>query len=305
MDTLFLALPGNETMARSLAGLLDSETGDLELRRFPDGETYVRIADDVAGRSVILVCTLDRPDGKLLPILFTADAARELGASDVGIVCPYLAYMRQDMRFEPGEAVTSASFARLLPSWLDWIVTVDPHLHRLSSLASVYKMPAAAVHAAPLVADWIREHIDCPLIVGPDSESAQWVAGVAEKAQAPYVVLEKVRRGDRDVEISMPEIGRWRHHTPVLVDDIVSTATTMVETLNHLRSAGLAPPVCIAVHAVLAGDAESALRGAGAADVVTCNTIAHPTNRIDVSAAISVALRKQLGGSGNASLEDT
>jgi len=82
------------------------------------------------------------------------------------------------------------------------------------------------MHAAPLISDWIRNEVKKPLLIGPDSESEQWVAAVARDAVAPHLVLQKVRHGDRDVEISVPEVARWRDHIPVLVDDIVSTGRT-------------------------------------------------------------------------------
>jgi ribose-phosphate pyrophosphokinase len=133
---------------------------------------------------------------------------------------------RQDRRFQPGEAVTSTYFAKILSSQIDWMVTVDPHLHRRSSLAEIYSIPTQVMHAAPLISDWIRNEVKKPLLIGPDSESEQWVAAVARDAVAPHLVLQKVRHGDRDVEISVPEVARWRDHIPVLVDDIVSTGRT-------------------------------------------------------------------------------
>src|SRR5690606_18318447 len=89
-----------------------------------------------------------------------------------------------------------------------------------------------------------------PLLVGPDSESGQWVSAVARAAGVPYIVLRKTRRGDHDVSVSVPDVERHRHRTPVLIDDIISTARTMIETVVHLKRAGLRPPVCIGVHAV-------------------------------------------------------
>jgi ribose-phosphate pyrophosphokinase len=103
-----------------------------------------------------MLCTLDHPNDKLLSLLFAAATARELKASPVGLVCPYLAYMRQDQRFKPGEAVTSRQVAHLLSDAFDWLVTVDPHLHRYSSLAEIYRVPARVIHAAPLVSQWTR-----------------------------------------------------------------------------------------------------------------------------------------------------
>ncbi|MDV3294813.1 MAG: ribose-phosphate pyrophosphokinase [Brachybacterium paraconglomeratum] len=295
MRPLLFALPGNEAQTVRLAGELGAEVGRTECRRFPDGETYVRLETPVSGRDVALVCTLDRPDDKLLPLAFLADAVRELGARRVGLVAPYLAYMRQDRRFRDGEAMTSASFARLLSRTVDWLVTVDPHLHRYAALSELYSIPSELVHAAPSVAAWIRRSIPRPLLVGPDVESGQWVRAVAELAGAPAIVLEKLRRGDRDVEVSVPEVGRWRERTPVLVDDIISTARTMIETVGHLRAAGLTPPVCIGVHAVFANDSYETLIAAGAAQVVTCDTIVHPSNRIAVSSALAQAVRRRLG----------
>ena len=292
MKPVVIGLPGNESMARALADHLDGDIGQLALRRFPDEETYVRITTPVAGREVILACTLHRPDDKLIPLLFLAATARDLGAASVGLVAPYLAYMRQDRRFQEGEGVTSTYFARIISAAVDWLVTVDPHLHRRSSLAEVYSVGTDLVHAAPHISEWIRANVPQPLLVGPDEESGQWVRAVAEGAGAPSVVLEKVRRGDRDVSVSVPDVERWRDRTPVLLDDIISTARTMIATVGHLARAGLRPPVCIGVHGVLAKRAYEELQSAGAARVVTCNTIPHPSNAIDLSRALAHGVRR-------------
>jgi ribose-phosphate pyrophosphokinase len=113
---------------------------------------------------------------------------------------------------------------------------------------------------------------------------------VAEEAGAPHTVLTKIRRGDREVEVSVPDVERWRDRTPVLVDDIVSTARTMIATLKHLSAAGARPATCIAVHGIFAGDAFGDLMAAGASRVVTCNTIPHESNAIDVTDALAAAL---------------
>jgi len=140
MKSLLFAMPGNENFADRLVAALGAELGAVETRCFPDGESYVRLA---------IVCTLDRPNNKTLLLLFTAHAAHDLGASSVGLVAPYLGYMRQDKRFRPGEAITSSAFGRLLSSSFDWIVTVDPHLHRWTSMSEIYSIPVGVCHAAP------------------------------------------------------------------------------------------------------------------------------------------------------------
>lgn len=293
MLPLLFPLPGNEALAASLGAALPAEVGVLTVRRFPDGETYVRVETPVENRMVVLVCTLDRPDEKLLPLVFAAATVRELGAKRIGLLAPYLAYMRQDRRFQAGEAISSQYFARLLSETVDWIVTVDPHLHRRASLGEIYSVPTTVLHAAPLVSGWIAERVQRPVLIGPDAESAQWVHAVAGAAGAPAVVLEKTRRGDRDVDIEVPDMERWRDHTPVLVDDIVSTARTMIETVGQLRHVGLVDPVCVVVHPVFAPGAYEELVAAGARDIVSCNTIPHASNRIDVTALLRSGLLEQ------------
>ncbi|GAB4365473.1 MAG: ribose-phosphate pyrophosphokinase [Kiloniellaceae bacterium] len=296
MRPLLVALEAEEPLARPLAAAFDAEIAQMSRRQFPDGESYLRYDTSPAGRSVVLLSSLDRPDGKFLPLVFAAATARELGAASVGLVAPYLAYMRQDKRFHSGEAVTSTLFARLLSQEIGWLVTVDPHLHRHSSLAEIYSVPAVAVHAAPLLAAWIRSNVERPLLIGPDSESAQWVGAVAEAAAAPHVVLEKVRHGDLDVEVSVPQVERWRTHVPVLVDDIVSSGRTLIETVGHLQRAGMQPPVCVAVHGLFAGDAYQDLIAAGAVRIVTTNTVHHQSNAIDVASLLAGAVQDAMGG---------
>jgi len=290
LKSVILALPGNEQLAAGLAAKLQTEVGRMTVRRFPDGESYVRIETPVDGRNVVLACGLHDPDTKILALLFAASTARELGAARVGLIAPYLAYMRQDKRFNEGESITSVHFAKLISRYIDWLVTVDPHLHRRTSLGDIYSVPSIVVHAAPLLSHWIRGNVEAPILIGPDSESEQWVSEVARGVDAPYLVLEKTRRGDRDVSVTIPEIGAHRARTPVLVDDIISTAHTMMAAVRHLTGLGLAAPVCVGIHAVFAGNAHAELLSAGAAHVVTANTIPHPSNAIDVTQAIADAL---------------
>ncbi len=294
--------PGQEGLARKLAdGMVANDmvatSGEMLLRRFPDGETYVRLDSPVDGHRVILACGLDHPDDRAMGLLFAAATARELGATQVGIVAPYLGYMRQDARFQPGEAVTSRHVARMLSQHADWLLTVDPHLHRYRSLDEIYSIPSVVVPAAPVIAAWITANVARPLLVGPDVESEQWVAEVARLAGAPHVVMTKTRHGDREVEIARSDFSAWGDRTPVLVDDIISTARTMVAAAKRLVEAGLQKPVCIGVHALFAPDA-LALLETGAAHVATCNTIAHVTNAIDmapamIDAVVEVLRRKQ------------
>jgi len=286
---LILPLPGNETFARHLAEAGGWELGQLETRRFPDGETYVRVLSDVADRSVDLVCTLARPDDGFLCLLFAADAVRSLGARQVTLVAPYLSYMRQDRRFLSGEALTSKTFARLISSTFDRLVTVDPHLHRYPSLSALYTIPTETLHAAPLLADWIAAEVQTPLIIGPDEESEQWVSAIATRIGAPYAVLRKIRHGDRSVDVELPDLSQWNARQPVLVDDIASSGRTMLEAARQLPHQGLARPVCAVVHGVFAEDSFERLQIV-VEKIVSSDSVPHVSNTIPLSLLIASAI---------------
>ena len=292
---VILAVPGNEPPADQLGARLGLQVISPVVRRFPDGEVYVRIDEEVAGLDVVIVGSLHgQPADKFLMIALLAGTARDLGARAVGLVAPYLAYMRQDIQFRPGEGVTARYFGRLMSSTVDWLVTVDPHLHRLDSLAHVYSIPTTIARSAPEIARYVAARIDQPVLVGPDAESSQWVAAVAAECGAPFVILEKTRRGDRDVSVTSPG-DRVGGRTPVLIDDIVSTGKTMIEATRQLRAAGSAPPLCIAIHAVFADALQHELVAAGARGIITCYTIPHVTNQICIAAPIADAVRTRLG----------
>jgi ribose-phosphate pyrophosphokinase len=287
-------MPGPEAVAGKLAAKLGCEEGHIETRQLPDGETYLRLATSPEGRSVAIVCSLDHPNEKLLSLLFAAATARDLKASKVGLVSPYLAYMRQDRRFQPGEAVTSRQVAHLLSDAFDWLVTVDPHLHRYTSLGEIYSIPTRVIHAAPLISQWIRMNVANPLVIGPDSESEQWVAAVAKDAGAPHSVLDKTRHGDRTVEIRLGDLDQWKGRTPVLVDDIISSGRTMLEAVRLLAAQGWPAPVCTAVHGLFADRSDELIAQAGAR-VLTTSSVPHPSNAIDLTAALAAELAEVLG----------
>ena len=291
MTACLIGWPGADACADRLAAKLHAIRCRLDSRRFPDGERYLRVMDGVAGRDAIVVAQLRDPDPQLPGLLFLADALRDLGARRVGLIAPYLPYMRQDARFQPGEAVSARTLAKWLSGHFDWLVTVDPHLHRVATLDALYEIRTAVVPSAAAVALWIQGHVPRPHVVGPDAESGQWVREVAAFLRCSHSVLRKSRHGDREVEFEGLDARPLRDRTPVIVDDIVSTGRTMAGAARALRDAGTAAPVCVAVHGIFADGAEALLQRAGAARLVTCNTLTHPTNAIDLSEALAEAVR--------------
>lgn len=284
MDQLILfSLPGNADITQAISNNLSIEIGKAEFRTFPDNESYVRIHSKVKNKTIILVCSLDKPNKKILPLLFMASTIKELGAHKICLVAPYLAYMRQDKRFHPGEAITSTIFAQLLSSYIDRMITIDPHLHRIHQLSEIYNIASIlTLHATRNISEWISSHVKNPILIGPDEESKQWISEIANHSNFPYVIAQKKRLGDKRVIVSLPEIQNI-NQTPVLVDDIISSGASMLESVKQLINCGFKNPICIGVHALFNAKIEHELLAAGAKQVITCNTIKHLTNQIDIS----------------------
>lgn len=295
MNRVLIPFPADARLASTVAPGLNSRVAPLAWRHFPDGESLVTIDDGLDGADVAILASLRDPDPLALPLRFAAQAARGFGARSVGLIAPYLAYMRQDTRFHPGEAVSAPVFAHFLEEAFDWLVTVDPHLHRFARLEALYRIPVRHVSATPAVAAWIAREVSDPILIGPDGESEQWVAGIAGLAGLPFQVLRKERRGDYDVEISLPDVAAATARTPVLVDDIVSSGRTMLETVAHLKRLSARAPVLVAIHPVFAGDAYHQLQAAGPVRIASTDTIAHPSNAIPLGAEIAAAASALMG----------
>jgi len=293
VNPLIFSHHASPVFVTSIAEQVHGEIATFENREFPDGESYIRVHHECKGRRAYILTDLHTPNAKILPLIFLCETLREFGIDSMTLVAPYLPYMRQDKQFQPGECVTSRYFAKLLSQYIDHLVTIDPHLHRYESLNEIYTARSSVLQADRVIAAWIKQNIKHPLIVGPDSESEQWAASVAELVDCPYIILQKERFGDREVQVSPPHAGQYQALAPVLVDDIISTGRTMIKTAEALVSDGLKAPVCIGVHALFSENAYSDMHAAGITEIVTCSTIPHESNQIDISGLISQVIIEQ------------
>jgi ribose-phosphate pyrophosphokinase len=298
--TLILAFPDQSAPAYGLAASLGLPCAMVGIHAFPDGESRVRLPPALP-RRVILYRSLDRPNDKLVELLLAAATARELGAQEVWLIAPYLCYMRQDIAFQPGEAVSQRVIGGLLGRAFDGVVTVDPHLHRVHSLAeAVPCRHALALSAAQPIAAYLRgltgeggltggDGTRVPLLFGPDEESTQWVAGVAALLGWDHRIAHKRRLGDKQVEIRVPE-GPYAGRAVVLLDDMVSTGHTVAETAAALAAHGPASLSLVVTHALFVEGAEARIRAAGVAHIASCDSCPHPSNAIALAPLLAAAL---------------
>ena len=287
---LILAFPETLPQAQALAQALQCPCAGIEVHAFPDQESLLRLPEAVP-EQVILFRSLDRPNHKLVELLLAAETARRLGAREVTLVAPYLCYMRQDQAFRPGQAISQAIIGRFLAGLCDTLITVDPHLHRVHELhAAVPARRAIALSAAPLIGRFLAERCERPLLLGPDAESEQWVRQAAEAIGADYVVASKLREGDTQVRIQLPDQDYQGRHL-VLVDDMASTGHTLMGAAAQLLARGAARVDAACTHALFDADTGQALRQAGIGAVWSCDSIPHPSNHIALAGLLATAVR--------------
>lgn len=293
MAALLLHFEDERAAAQRLAQACGIPAASIESHRFPDEELRLRLPVDAQGKlpeQLVIYRSLDRPNDKLIELMLVARQARELGSGKLILVAPYLAYMRQDMAFHPGEVVSQKVVGRFLADLFDAVITVDPHLHRISSLDEAIALPhAISLSGAPMLAQLIARHHDRPLLIGPDAESAQWIEAAARVHGFDHGVCTKERHGDKQVAITLPTVpvhGR----AVVLLDDVASSGRTLAVAARLLRDAGAASVDVAVTHALFAGDALDVIQSAGVAHVWSTDCIAHPSNAIEMAPALAQAL---------------
>jgi ribose-phosphate pyrophosphokinase len=274
--------------AARLAAAAGLPLAPIERHRFPDGELKLRLPTPLPAH-VVLLRSLHHPNEKLVELLLAARTARELGARHLTLVAPYLGYMRQDMAFVPGEAVSQRVVGCWLAELFDAVVTIDPHLHRVGSLKDAVPAGSAiALSAAPLIGGSFSTND--ALMLGPDAEAEPWVRAAAAAAGCDSALCRKTRHGDRDVEVTLPAVSYDGRHV-VIIDDVASTGHTLAAVAHQVLAHGARRVDVAVTHAPLVDDAEAILRAAGVFDLISTDTVPHPSNRIGTADLIASALR--------------
>ncbi len=296
---LVLGGSASTSLAEKVAKELGQEVGRLEIKRFPDGEKYLRVLDDVKGKDVAVIQSLyHTPDENLFEILLLVDTLRDLGASSITTVAPYLAYARQDARFYPGEAVSSLSVARFFESaGTTSFLTVDCHLHRMGDVSNVFKVPARNLSAMPLLGKYALENLNPrnPVVIAPDEEAEQWAATVAKELDAEHVVFRKTRVRKEGVTSSRVDVNTGdvglKGRDAVFADDIISTGGTIAEAAKACKKKGAKRIFALCTHPVLANGALKRIRDAGVLKVIGTDTIPSPVSKVSVAPVLAVALK--------------
>lgn len=286
---MLLGFDEYQVQSRLLAEALDMPCQIIQTHRFPDGENKLTLPPELP-EHVIFCRSLDDPDGKLLELLLAAKTARKLGAKVITLIAPYLCYMRQDKAFQPGEVISQTIVGQFLADIFDNVITVDPHLHRIERLEqAVPANQAITLSATSLMAEFLQNKFVDPVLMGPDSESEQWVRAVAKPNQWEYGVCQKTRNGDRCVEISLPDINLSERKI-VLVDDVASSGQTLAVASNQCLSKKAHSVDVLVTHALLPDDAKQNLLKAGVGNIWSTNSVSHDSNVIPLHGLLKDAV---------------
>ena len=220
---IITSLGNSKSIAKKLAKKLKCKYSETTVSCFPDGDLYLKFNTNLKKKKLVIVQSFQpHSDMSLFDIIFAAETAKDLGAKKVILVAPYLAYMRQDKRFNSGECISSRVMAKLLNESVDKLITIDPHIHRYKSLKDIFTIPARYVTANLLIADYIKKKFKNEIIIGPDWESYQWAEAIAKHVNVSATVLKKTRFSSRHVEVKMTKPISIEGKNVVIVDDIIS-----------------------------------------------------------------------------------
>jgi ribose-phosphate pyrophosphokinase len=298
-----LKIVGGST-GRVLAVLIARNVGlnasEAEIKRFPDGEKYLRVDDDVTGQDVVIVQSIHHTsDDLLFEYFLLCDTIRSLGARRILGVLPYFGYARQDSQFKPGEAVSFRTVAKLIEDvGTSELFSVDMHQHRVGRVSDVFSIPVHNLTAAPLLAEYVRSNtsLERPVVIGPDEESEQWALAAAKAIGADYDVLEKRRLTAEKVQIMTRSLA-VRGRDVLLIDDIISTGDTIVSASKMLKEQGARRVIIACTHPILAHDALARIYATGAEIVVGTDTVPSPISHVSVAPLIADAIMRCLHSS--------
>jgi ribose-phosphate pyrophosphokinase len=260
-----------------------------ELKRFPDGELYVRLDAELGGEHATVVQSTCQPQNdNLIELFLLLDAAKDLGAKRVTAAVPYLSYARQGKRFKPGEAISIRTVCKLIErAGADDFLTIDVHEE---GIMRNFSIPAYSLTAMPLLGRYLAKlKLQDPIILGADQGSLERARRVADELIADYDYLQKRRVTPKKVAIA-PKCLDVAKRDVVLVDDIISTGDTIIKAARVLRRQRARKIYAACTHPVLAGNAIRKILRAGVRAVIATDTIEHRTSVVSVAPVIADAI---------------
>lgn len=274
---MVLSGTANTLLADEVAQTLGVPLGGRTIRRFADGEIFVRIDENVRGRDLFILQPTPPPADTILELLLLIDAARRASAARITGVVPYFGYARQDRKDQPRVAIGAKLCANMMTTaGADRVLAIDFHQHQLQGF---FDIPVDHLYAAPVLTRYFREKgLHRPVVVAPDVGAAKMARGFAKRIDATIGIIDK-RRPTVNVSEVLHVIGDVDGRDCLLADDLIDTGGTMAEAVTALKARGARDVYCCATHALLSGPAVERLRDSPVKEVVVTNTISIPAEK--------------------------
>ena len=288
-NCLIFSGSANTALSASIAGYLEKNLGKITQNHFSDGEISIAIEENVRGKDVFVVQPTSPPvNENLMELLIMIDAFRRASAERITAVIPYFGYARQDRKDKPRVPITATLVANLLTaSGASRIITMDLHTPQIQGF---FDIPVDHLFAAPVTTAYFKNKgVSNPVIVAPDVGSVKMARAFAKKMRADLAIVDKRRDGPEEVEV-VNLIGSVRNKTAIIVDDLISTAGTIVEAVDVLKKSGAVAVYAGCTHGVLCGNAIAKIKNAGLEELIITDTIPLPSEKkLPIIKVLSVA----------------
>ncbi len=274
---LVLAGTANRALAEEVAEHLGFPLGDVTIRRFADGEIFVRIDQNARGRDVFIIQPTPPPADNFMELLLLIDAARRASAARITVVTPYYGYARQDRKDQPRVAIGAKLVANLIEAaGADRVLGIDFHAHQLQGF---FDIPVDHLYAAPVLTSYFRaKGLEDLVVVAPDVGAAKMARGFARRLDASFAIIDK-RRPSPNVAEVLTVVGDVAGRPCLIVDDMIDTAGTIQSVVHALRERGATDIYAMATHALLSGPAVERLQESALREVVATNTLHVPEEK--------------------------
>jgi ribose-phosphate pyrophosphokinase len=274
---LLLSGTSNRPLAEEVAGKMNSRLADMEVKRFADGEIFVRLDENARGRDVFIIQPTPPPADSIMELLLMIDAAKRASAARVTAIVPYYGYARQDRKDQPRVAIGAKLVANLMESaGADKVLGIDFHTHQIQGF---FDVPVDHLYAAPVLTRYFRDlKLDDPVVVAPDVGAAKMARGFARRLDASFAIIDK-RRPKANVAEVVHVVGEVKGRPCIIVDDMIDTAGTLTSVIQALTERGAAEVYAAATHPLLSGPATQRLEGSPVVEVVVTNTLHVPGER--------------------------
>jgi ribose-phosphate pyrophosphokinase len=265
-------------LAQKIAKLLDIPLTPVELKKFADGEVYVRVGQKVRGNDVYIIQSLVAPvNDNLMELLILIDALKRSSAKRINIICPYLCYSRQDRRTVSHEPITAKLVANLITTaGADRLITVDLHADQIQGF---YDIPVDHFVGYPQFAKYLKKkNYQDLVIVSPDIGGVKRATKLADLLGASVAIIDKVRKQHNEAEVAHV-IGDVKDKTVVMVDDIIDTGGSIVAAATVLKEYGAKEVIVCATHGLLSKNASERLEASAVSKIILLNSVPIPKEK--------------------------